>query len=220
MKVAYYFNDELYVACLETGSKGMFVYRTAQEQKGWEFVLPGTVMWDSFHQEIYRNYRYDYCRPDKTKDLPALPDIPLDSGFVEWHENFIPEDLLNAADYPNIEHLLSKHPLRIFFILYEVRYETMFGDGKFLYYDHKVFFSEKDAEAYSSKKTSPKDFRYYYVRSIEIEIKNGFLVSSDFKPQMYEHYTLDEIIKDFEMLPGSKRSLIQRAADLALRIRF
>ncbi len=188
----------------------MFVYRSFAEKKGWEFITPGSIHWDSYHQEIYRNFRYNHCETREIKDLPPLPEVP-DFKTISWHDNFQPEDPFNSADFPNIAQFLEKQPdhsLQIFFILHEDSYETVFGDGKFLYYDNKVFLSEKEAEAYAMKNTSHEKLGYrYYVRSFGIEIHGGTITSDDFEPELFEHYKMDYILLDLEALLANQNNV-------------
>ena len=203
MEIQYYQEDGLFCACINHGHDGIFIYRLYDENPTWEFVQPGTVSWDSLHQEIYRNYKFTPCKINEVYDLPPLPQIPKVES-IQWKDNFLPDKETKASGYPNIRKLLKEFPdqsITLFILLFEDRYETALGDGKFLYYKGKIYFSESDAADYSEKNTSDEKYGpKYHVRSIKIRLENDSINPVDFEVGMFEHFELIKILEDLELL--------------------
>ena len=206
MKIEYYSDDGIFVACINNGFDGMFICRSSKPGSTWEFIQSGTVMWDSLHQEIYRNGGFDSCEINQTRYLPPLPPIP-ENKPVKWRDNFIPENDIKSIDYPNIEKNLGDqidNSQTLYIILSEDRYETILGDGEFLYYKNLIYFTESDADKYALENSSEERLgRKYHVRSIKIKLDGGTIIPVIFECDIFEHFKLLDILMDLENILSS-----------------
>lgn len=204
--VEYFDNEDIVIACIERGSAGMFKY---SKSKKWEFITPGSIAYDSFHQNIYlTGHDFQRSSPGLINSLPSLPSIP-DFKQVSWSDNFKPEKPLSSADFPKSKSYLEEQPgkkCRIWFILTEDLWETYSGDGEFLYYKSPVYLSQKEIEAYAAEKNKDpsvsitQNGTYHHIRNCHLELKDGYIDSPDFNAAAFEHYELERIVKDLEDL--------------------
>ena len=130
--------DEPVIAFLGVmGGDGLLIWRGAQ---AWEFHEPGSLTWDSQHQGTYRNSR---GTPIDAQALAArgisCPDpAAYPKTSRQWKDNFVSALPMSPALESALAALAGGATLPVHLILFEDRYETSFGDGKFLY-PHAAF---------------------------------------------------------------------------------
>ena len=202
MEIKYYqdIDSEAIYACV--GPMGMTaIFRLsdprAQTPK-WEFLVPDSPIWDSIHQRIYRNSKVEEIVPEQYSDpLPILPAVP--SGpFPQWKEYFLADNPVPVSQYPGICIYLKSQAqpmVRIFFILYEDRYESMLGDGEFHYFK-EVFLTPEEACNY--QKQNESEWEKLHLREMEIQLQEDRLEFPDFNPQLFDRCRIEEVLTALE----------------------
>jgi hypothetical protein len=186
------------------GSQGV-LQRSRDGQ--WKFHPPGSLAWDSFHQEIYRNYKGDaLTQADLDSRGISLPDL---EGYLaqnqarEWKDNFKAQAAL--ADVPKelLPHLKQHfgETLDAYVVLLEDHYETSFGDGKFLY-PEAASWTRTEAEKYIKTKISSepdpakREWYRYSIKMVLLRVdKTAQQVSADLNIESYEHYSIDDVLR-------------------------
>lgn|GEM_PF-1656445 len=186
------------------GSRGVLVYRPDDR---WEYYSYGSIVWDSLHQQVYRNHKGEAlteqdlnCRGIR---LPSAEEYQYQTKGMNWKDNF--KSLISFAEVPG--KLLSKlkrhpgDPKSVFLVLYEDCYETNFGDGRFLC-PAAAFWTESDAiDEITNRQNNETDsagkiFYRYYVKEITVSVdKSKKHIAADLKIEAYEHYSLNDIIR-------------------------
>jgi hypothetical protein len=193
--ITFYNNSFLFVAAINRGVDGFFVTQNNHQLKEWKFVAPGSIQWDSLHQNIFRNHHdYELCSEANIKQLPTLPDIPQYKP-VEWRQNFGSTNSYSPSQFPNIfNHILKikNKTLKFWVILYEDIYETAMGDGKFIYFHDEIFFAKDQVYNFLVEKIT-EVWRRFYKKMVVLKIVNENLVVMEGNPEMFEHYKLEEI---------------------------
>ena len=170
----------------------------------WHFHSPGSIVWDSVHQEVYRNHRAEVrTAEDLDKSgVPLPPSLTLPNPPLKaksWEDNFrreipfgeIPERLRSVLTE-------SPDPKTLFLVLDEDRYETAFGDGKFLY-PKAIFSTEAAAREFIRSQPSPPPDELGY----EYSLKKIILTADPGRKMLYgalgigayEHYSIDDVLR-------------------------
>ncbi|MHC9541498.1 MAG: hypothetical protein AB9903_18495 [Vulcanimicrobiota bacterium] len=186
------------------GSRGVLVYRPDDR---WEYHSYGSILWDSLHQQVYRNHKGEAltekdlnCRGIR---LPRAEEYQYQTKGMDWKDNF--ESSISFAEVPG--KLLSKlkrhprDPKSVYLVLYEDCYETSFGDGRFLY-PAAAFWTESDAlDEITNRQNNETDsarneFYRYYVKEITVSVDESKKhIAADLNIEVYEHYSLNDIIR-------------------------
>lgn len=215
MDVEYYSDGGgRFLASISRGGGGFFIMYDLKANPLWEFVTPGSLKWDSFHQNLYRNQRdFDLCTDDEVKLLPELPEIP-EHKRMRWKDNFLPLPEMPISEFPFLSKFLlaCEHGnYRFWFVLYEDKYETVFGDGCFVYWSRRVFLDRVDAIAFVQKENAKlAEDPYgteYSLESFALKLENGFLVPEDFLPITFKRYKIENIIRRIEDTLASNGSI-------------
>jgi hypothetical protein len=145
-EITIYRDDDLVLAfCGTWGAYG--VYRCwLNDDLGkirWEFCAPESKTWDAYHQKVFRQHRAEACGDDLCARLPPLPD-----GFPPPSALHVAEKAVRASVKPGRRVLQAVRAapdgrLAVFVVLYEDRYESIFGDGVFRYFE--AAFADADA---------------------------------------------------------------------------
>ena len=209
MEIEYYADGTgRYLASLKEGDNGFFIIYDLKTNPQWNFVIPGSIAWDSLHQNVYRNHHdFDPCTEDEIKLLPELPDIPPYKA-MRWEGNFKPSPM-PVSDFPETSKLLlsKQNSCRFWFILYEDLYETRLGDGKFIYWARRVYLNKEEAITFIKsediKRGEDKFGEEYTLKSFLLKIEDGFLVPENFLPEAFESYKIEKIIRRIEITLAS-----------------
>lgn len=196
-----YTNGSIYLIPIgERAINGFWVLSVTQ-QNAWQYEPVGTTFYDAIHQNIYRNH-HDFEPLDFESLKHTLPEIPVTYEFkqVKWADNF-PEVVFDMQIYPSLFDQLIKSThgkFEFWIVLYEDRYESIFGDGVYYYY-HKVFTNEASAEAYCREHT--KDFVAYHLKKNEICIVEDKVdVKAAMPLNRPDNYDLNEVFRDLETM--------------------
>lgn len=200
-----YETDSVVVAFLGSwGSEGLLSFH---ERSGWTFHPAGSVVWDSFHQGVYRNHRATRLT---SADLERrrIPPPPADqySGVpaVAWRDQFNAEIALSAVP-PGILDRLREDGTRqrsVYLVLYEDVYETAFGDGCF-WYPQAAFWNEQEAQnslrlRLAKESERPENELGYKYRLKEIRLRadeTGQKLAATLEIETYEHYSVDDVVR-------------------------
>lgn len=192
----------------EWGLGGVFIFKPAE---GWVYHRTNSRAWDDAHQAVFRNQRAEKLQLEDLHNLGiAFPDIEkLTAGKQEplkWNDNFTREVPLGEIRQDLLEKLrkhLSKSS-EISLILCEDRYESILGDGRFLYLKEAFLdanCAERRFQALKATEIKPKEDTVYlgnshHLKKIAVEILDeAGLLRSDLDIASYEHYDLDEILR-------------------------
>jgi hypothetical protein len=150
MKHAWYQLDDavVLVFCGTTGIEGIFRIFPGRADPHWEFCPPETTAWDWYHQAAYAGgHRADECDAKEWAQLPPLPQGWPPAAEIVVHDPPEPE-AVEARRGGRLWDAVERAGgvLEVFVVLYEDRYESIFGDGNF--YDFRdAFFAEAAARA-------------------------------------------------------------------------
>lgn len=102
-KIDYFYDGNRYVAAIDKGEGGFFIRRGESEAEDtWTFVIPGSILWDGLHQDIYyASHDLDPCPPEIVKRLPPLPEPPAFTP-LKWEDNFKHIESMPAEELPAI----------------------------------------------------------------------------------------------------------------------
>ena len=190
----YFENGAIYVVAIDGGASGFF--SLAFGNTNWGFINRGSVDWDSLHQNIYRN-RHDFspCTSEEIVRLPPLPPVP-EAKIIQWKDNFDASDRFPAKSFNQLKEVIIKNgapTISYWIILFEDKYETSLGDGKFLYFEGIVFKTEKDATSFTLKKQ--KHWTEYHQKELKLSLNDDFIVVEKGFAATYEHYSVEKVIK-------------------------
>lgn len=209
----FYYDFDRVIACKNLG---FVMFRTKLGQEQWEFIPPGSIHWDSYHQDIYYSHHdFDPCPEEIIAKLPPLPAVP-ESKPIQWSDNFKNQTPPKAIDFPLCAAYLRKQPDRtskVWFILTEDTYETYLGDGMFLSLSHNVFLSEAEAQEDvemnnpdpEMEKESGQYYKHYSYKFCTITNEAECISSLDCLPGRFEHFRLEDILKNLEKMLGKKK---------------
>ncbi len=198
-------DSEVVVAFLVSGGSGGLLRYDGRS--GWTFHPAGSLVWDSFHQGVYRNHRASRLTSEDL-ERRGIPPPPADrySGApaVAWKDQFNAEMSLSAVP-PGILDRLTEDASRersVYLVLYEDVYETAFGDGCFLY-PQAAFWTENEARIFlrlrlAKESERPKNEVGYKYRLKEIRLRadeTGQKLSAALNIEIYEHYSVDDVVR-------------------------
>jgi hypothetical protein len=197
------FDDTVVVFLGAMGTEGALVHRGGER---WDFFARDSVEWDGLHQEVFRNGRARRLGAD---DLArrgiALPPLEEYRGRPpgRWTDRFPIE--MPARKAPRaLRARLEAGTLTVHLILFEDRYETSFGDGKFLYPQAALVERER-AEAWIRAKvdamTSAEERQWhaYSVKPVllRLDAARGVLATDPQGP--YEHWGVRELVSHLSL---------------------
>lgn len=173
----------------------------------WEFLPAGSLAWDGYHQEIYRNFRGDpldaKALADRGLELPPLGPYRNRPG-VSWQDNF-PSKMPLAEVPAELRPRLSPGMFPVFLVMMEDGYETSFGDGKYLYPERAYrdraqaerFLEERRREAEDpTKAKDPAKARWYRYTLKEIRVTvDGERVSAELALESFEHVSVGDVLR-------------------------
>ena len=184
------------------GTDGLDGVLEYYDNVGWRLHVAGSSRWDALHQGVFRNGK---GRGLTAEALPAMgvPAPPVQSASelpppVTWASNF-------AADRPLAEApaALTKRvadaggTMEVFLVLEEDRYESAFGDGRFLY-PVAAFWEAEPAAAFVAGRAAPATDRYaavHTVKSVRLWIDDAQgVLRADLGLRSFEHYDIDDVI--------------------------
>ena len=87
-------------------------------------------------------------------------------------------------------------------VLYEDTYESLYGDGKYIYLKG-VFLSGKDGLEYIDD--HKEEWIRLYLRPTTLKIEHGVFVFPDLVPEIFEHYGPEGVLSALERRRGNKR---------------
>ena len=174
------------------GSGGVFVLR---EPDQWIFHPADTVIWDSLHQQVYRNGRADRKsekellasgRPAPPGAAPSTPAKP-----AHWGADFKSEVPFDSVPQAVRDRLLkSQEATTVYLVLFEDEYETSFGDGKYLY-PKAAFWNESEAASLPAEKGFKLKTKKVVLKPDPAQKK----LVAELGVELYEHYSIDEVLK-------------------------
>lgn len=185
------------------GGAGLLIWRGAQ---GWEFHEPGSLAWDGQHQSIYRNSRGTpideaalVARGIPWPDAAAYPKTSR-----QWKDNFVSALPMSPALESALGALAGGATLPVHLILFEDRYETSFGDGKFLY-PYAAFWDGERCDACLRRLIEEEELKIaagfyslgYAFTTKELTVRLDAptqTVIADLRIGAYEHYDLNEVL--------------------------
>lgn len=155
-EITIYRDDDLVLAfCGTWGAEG--VYRCwlndDPAQMQWEFCPPESKTWDAYHQKVFRQHHATACDDDFIARLPPVPD-----DFPPPTELYVVEKAVSVSIVPGDRVLRAMRAapmgrLVVFVVLSEDRYESIFGDGVFRYFE--AAFTDADAaQAYVAERAA------------------------------------------------------------------
>jgi hypothetical protein len=200
-----YETDSVVVAFLGSGgSDGLLRH---DGRSGWSFHPAGSLVWDSFHQGVYRNFkasRLTAADLERRGISPPPADQYRGTPAVAWKDQFNAEIPLSAVP-PGMLDRLKEDGARersVYLVLYEDLYETAFGDGCFLY-PQAAFWTENDARIFlrlqlTKESERPKNEVGYKYSLKEIRLsadESGQKLSAALNVETYEHYSVEDVVR-------------------------
>jgi hypothetical protein len=185
------------------GGDGLLIWR---DDRGWEFHEPNSLAWDSQHQATYRNSR---STPTDEAGLQARG-IPWPDPATwprtsrQWKDNFVSAIPFSPALESALGALAGGATLPVHLILFEDRYETAFGDGKFLY-PHAAFWDAEQCQTCLQRLREEEQLKdaagfhslghAFTARELTICLDaQARQVVADLRIEAYEHYHLNDVL--------------------------
>jgi hypothetical protein len=185
------------------GSDGLLIWRGAL---GWEFHEPNSLAWDSQHQGVYRNSR---ATPIDQATLGARG-IPWPDALAypktsrQWKDNFVSALPMSPALDAALGALAGGATLPVHLILFEDRYETSFGDGKFLY-PYAAFWDAEQCDDCLRRLNEEEQLKIaagfyslghaFSAKALAIRLDAATqTIHADLRIETYEHYDLNEVL--------------------------
>ncbi len=176
------------------GDQGVFVFRQ-EGGREWSFCPVNSILWDTYHQETYRNFKSDPVKSEEIENrLPPLPPVP-EVTHVEWENQFTQvkdRSILREGRLFSRVRNAPDQTLIAYYVLVEDPYESSFGDGVFRYFS-AAFLSAEEARAHAAARE--REGNRVYVKQATAVLQGKELAFPDFRPGMYEHASLEEIVK-------------------------
>lgn len=195
----------LIVAFLGSGGSGGVLRH--DEPLGWTFHPAGSVVWDSFHQGVYRNFRADRLTSEDLEQRGIPPPPANEYGRIPavlWKDQFNAEIPLSAVPPGILDRLKEDGSWQrsVYLVLYEDVYETAFGDGCF-WYPQAAFWTENDARIFlrlrlTQESERPANQLGYKYRLKEIRLRadeTGQKLAAALDVESYEHYSVDDVVR-------------------------
>lgn len=186
-------SDWIYAAVGPLAFSGLF--RISAQMKDWEYLIPETPLWNWVHQKIFRNHRADPVAPDKF-GFP-FPGPPKHPSPEECQKQLAAQQKpLLSADYPRVAAFLKAQPgqgVEVFVVLYEDRYESMFGDGKFLDF-HKVFLLKTEANKHIRESGDG-----YSLREVALGLDAETKISAKLQVELWDTHNAEQVVKALEV---------------------
>lgn len=173
----------------------------------WEFHPSGSLVWDSFHQEVYRNFKASRLTPQNLEHrgipLPDLEEASKNSRGMAWQDNFKAAVPWSEVP-PGVCRELAQHAgerVDAYLVLVEDGYETSFGDGRYLY-PEVAFWTRRAAQQEIKRRqegetdSAKRQWYRYSVKRVTLlpnEAKDRVL--SELNVQVYEHVSLDDVLR-------------------------
>jgi hypothetical protein len=190
--------DAVYACVGPMGVTAMFrLKKSLAGEPEWEFLVPESPTWDRVHQRLYLDRRWvETVNPHELPaPLPPIPEIPP-GPFPHPREYFVPEGPINALEYPSVTGLLkTRGEVTVFVVLFEDPYETALGDGEFHFF-RDVFLNRADAQRYIDQNKSTGE--QFHLRTMSIMLDSGTLGFPDFRVELFDRYTVEEVLKTLE----------------------
>ena len=185
------------------GSDGLLIWRGG---KGWEFHAPNSRAWDAQHQGTYRNSRSTPIGEAalRARGIPWPDPAAYSSTSLQWKDNFASAVASSAVHESALVILADGAVHSVHLILYEDRYETAFGDGKFLY-PHAAFWDADQCSACLQRLNDEEDLKIaagFYSIGRAFTANELFIhldaaeqkVVADLRIEAYQHYDLNEVL--------------------------
>ncbi|MEK7467370.1 MAG: hypothetical protein AAB074_08150 [Planctomycetota bacterium] len=181
------------------GFEGVLQFREAQ---GWLLHAAGSLAWDAFHQQAYRNFRGERLSPDDVRSrgipLPAIPEGDGLPPLKNWSDNFRSSLPLKEVPRPirwRVEAASGAKPAWV--VLEEDLYESAQGDGRFLY-PVAAFWEEAEAMSLAAMKNTGPTAAHpsHTVKEVKLRIDHGHgVMRAALGIGMFEHYSLDDVVR-------------------------
>jgi len=186
------------------GNEGLMIHKGADL---WEYHPPVSLVWDSFHQQVYRNFKAEALSVEEMERsgvrMPDLAACDVPAHGRSWADNFNAEAPFSAVPRGVLPELRrhAGEEMEVFLVLMEDRYETSFGDGRFLY-PTAAFWTRNAAECHMRQlvqnETDPAKREWYQyslkqVRLLPDDSTGAVKAMLDINP--YEHYTIEDVLR-------------------------
>jgi hypothetical protein len=201
-EITFYRSEDLLLGlCGNWGVEG--IYRLFLGTEGsWEFSPHETKAWDWYHQLVLRKGDATPCDPWALDEpVPPMPEThPPPERFIVRDA---PEpEAPHATRGSRVFERVAAQPqgrLRVHVVLYEDRYESLFGDGVFRDFS-AAFFGEKAAKSYIRRKTQAvnresQQLMEFHIRTVELEVRGDVLVLDKETAALspFDHFTLQQV---------------------------
>lgn len=200
----YELNESILIFLGLRGSSGLWVYGSGGM---WEFHAPGSLAWDGYHQETYRNMKADSIAREEIEKrgvtLPSLDVLPAHAPVRQWSDNFKHETRFSEVPRGLLRDLKQHagEPMEAYLVLLEDLYETGLGDGKYLYPEAAHWTcleAERDIKRRVNEEPDPAKRQWY-----RYTVKNVVLLVSLAEQKVvlepnidrYEHYSIDDVLR-------------------------
>jgi len=186
------------------GDKGLLLHH----QKGrWDFHHYGSIAWDSFHQQVYRNFKAETLSLTDLEQrgikMPALGEYMQGTRGLSWTDNFSSEAPFDKVPAGVLRKLksLSVDPADVYLVLLEDFYETSLGDGRYLY-PHSAFWAKsaalEEVRRLQTEETdaAKREWYRYYVKEVSLSVdKSKKMITASLNIEPYEHYSIDDVLR-------------------------
>lgn len=180
------------IACLPPmGYGGIFRIDLQAETPVWSYVPLESPLWDSIHQNIFRQYRAKVVTVlEQLAALPPVPPVPTVSE-PSTERYYLPSKPLQASLFPCLcaelaRRNTSETALQI--TLEEDGYESAFGDGKLLYLKDSIMTPVEPPEPTSSDEPKIDGSYLYYTRYLTVRRTGDTIDFPNFRLGNFEHY--------------------------------
>ena len=191
-------DEKVLVFLGQWGIRGLLLHRP---DKGWEFHRSGSRPWDAFHQKTYLNFKASrLSREELEKRGIAVPPLEeyWDQPAVSREENF--PSAVSLDDVPaEVLSRMDKDQAVVYLVLFEDRYETVLGDGKFVY-SEAAFWDLASAEAHIEKKQKEgtkdeQEWHEYSLKEIPLHVdRSRRELRADLDPKYYEYFSVKSVL--------------------------
>ncbi|MHC4709906.1 MAG: hypothetical protein ACYTA3_05675 [Planctomycetota bacterium] len=215
-EITIYRDDDLVLAfCGTWGAYG--VYRCwLNDDPGqirWEFCPPESKTWDAYHQKVFRQHHAEACDDDLRAQLPPLPDGFPPPAALHVAEKAVPASVKPGRRVLQAVRAAPADRLAVFVVLSEDRYESIFGDGVFRYFE--AAFADADAARAFVAKCSARAAKeaeaagasvalgtVYHLRHVYLTLSGNKVTldtegaEEEAKVSPFDHFTAKQVCKD------------------------